>query len=175
MTISIVLDTETTGLLLPKTAALEKQPRIIELAFSRIEGGKVISEHEWMLDPEVLLDEKITKITGIKQEDLVGKPKFREVLAEVEDAIAGADVLIAHNAPFDSGMLSNELARCARTGFPWPASVMCTVQEFYHLKGRRLKLTDLYELKLGRKLEQTHRALDDVRALVEILQAEGMV
>jgi DNA polymerase III epsilon subunit-like protein len=173
--ISIVLDTETTGLLLPKGADLEKQPRIIELAFARLEHGKVVSQHEWLIDPECEIGEKITKITGIKQEDLEGKPKFREILADVEEAIAGADVLIAHNAPFDSGMLANELARCARTGFPWPTSVMCTVQEFYHLKGRRLKLGDLYELKLGKKMESAHRAMGDVMALVEILQAERMV
>lgn len=173
--ISIVLDTETTDLLLPKSAGLDKQPRIIELAFARVEDGKIVSQHEWLLDPECEISETITKITGIKPEDLVGKPKFREVLGDIEEAIAGADTLICHNAPFDSGMLANELERCARTGFPWPKNVMCTVQEFHHLKGRRLKLTQLYEMKLGKALQQSHRAMDDVMALVEILQAEGLV
>lgn len=173
--ISIILDVETTGLLLPRTADIKKQPRIIELAFARIEDGKVVSEHEWLLDPECELPAIITKITGVKPEDLVGKPKFREILGEVEEAISGADQLITHNAPFDTGMLITELELCARTGFPWPETIICTVAEHMHLKGRRLKLTELYEMCFDRKLEQKHRALDDVRALVEICIKQGIV
>jgi len=174
MTIALVFDTETTGLLLPKVADLSKQPRIIELALVRIEHGKIVSEHEWLIDPECPLPAVITKITGLTDDDLKGKPKFRQLLGEIEEAFAGADLLIAHNAPFDVGVLTTELQRCERTGFPWPAETLCAVQEFMHLKGRRLKLTQLYELKLGKDLKQTHRALDDVFALAEICIKEGL-
>lgn len=172
--ISLILDTETTGLLLPKTAELSKQPRIIELAIARIEDGRVVSEHEWLIDPECELTAEITKINGITNDMVSGKPKFRQLLAEIEEAFSGADQLIAHNSPFDVGMLEVELDICARTGFPWPKSIICTVQEHHHLFGRRLKLTELYKLKLGRELAQTHRALDDVRALAEICIAERL-
>ena len=174
MTIALIFDTETTGLLLPKAADLNKQPRIIELALARVEHGKIVSEHEWLIDPECVISAEITKITGITNEMVAGKQKFRELLGEIEEAFAGADTLIAHNAPFDVGMLTTELQRCERTGFPWPLATMCTVQEFMHLKGRRLKLTQLYELKLGKVLAQTHRALDDVIALAEICVKEGL-
>jgi DNA polymerase III epsilon subunit family exonuclease len=173
--ISIVLDTETTGLLLPKTADLDKQPCIIELAMAKFENGKLIGEFSELIDPEREFDPIITKITGIKPEDLIGKPKFRQLLPKIEDFMAGADVLYTHNAPFDKGMLENELERCARTGFPWPERTVCTVQEFLHLKGFRLKLPQLYELKLNKVLQQSHRAMDDVMALAEILLVEGML
>lgn len=172
--ITLVFDTETTGLLLPSTADLSQQPRIIELAVARIEDGKVISEHSWLMNPERKLEDIITKITGLKDADLEGQPLFRQLLPEIEEAFAGADTLVAHNAPFDVGMMTNELRLCERTGFPWPSNTLCTGQEFSHLKGRRLRMTELYELKLGRPLAQTHRALDDVRALVEILLAENL-
>ena len=171
---TIVFDTETTGLLLPKTAELSKQPRIIELAIAVVEDGKVVSEHEWLIQPECPLPAIITKITGLKDEDLIGKPLFRQILGEIEEIFGKANAIIAHNAAFDVGMLTSELARCARTGFPWPEHTICTVQEHMHLKGRRLKMTELYELKLGKKLEQKHRAIDDVRALVEIVLKEGL-
>lgn len=174
MTVSLIIDCETSGLLLPKTAELNKQPRIIELALARIENGKIISEHEWMIDPECEITPEITKITGITNQMLEGKPKFRQLLAEIEDAFADADQLIAHNSPFDVGMLETELAICARTGFPWPKTIICTVQEHHHLFGRRLKLTELYKLTMGMELAQTHRALDDVRALAEIAIKEGL-
>jgi DNA polymerase III subunit epsilon len=169
MTVEIVVDTETTGLLMPRTADINKQPRIIELAIMRLEDGKIVSEHEWLIDPECEITPEITKITGITNEMIRGMPKFRELLGEIEAAFGGADTFIAHNAPFDKGMIEVELERCARTGFPWPETTLCTVQENFHRKGRRLKLTELYEIVTGQKLAQTHRALDDVRALAEIV------
>lgn len=175
MTISLILDTETTGLLLPKTADLSKQPCIIELAIAKFENGKLIGELSELIDPEREISAEITKITGITNEDVAGKQKFRQLLPQIEDFVAGAEVLYAHNAPFDTGMLSVELERCARTGFPWPPTTICTVQEFMHLKGRRLKLTQLYELKLNKVLKQDHRAMSDVMALAEVLLAEGTI
>jgi len=35
-------------------------------------------------------------------------------------------------------------------------------------------MLELYEAVLGKPLAQTHRALDDVKALVEIIQAEAL-
>jgi len=173
--ISLILDTETTGLLLSKTADLDKQPHIIELAIAKFENGKLIGEFSELIDPECEITAEITKITGITNEDVIGKQKFRQLLQQIEDFVGGADTLYANNAPFDTGMLQVELERCARTGFPWPPATVCTVQEFMHLKGRRLKLTQLYELKLNKVLNQSHRAMDDVMALAEILLAEKML
>lgn len=178
MTISLLLDCETTGLPLPTVADITEQPRIIELAIMRIEDGKIISEREWLLDPERQISAKITKITGITNDDLVGMPKFREVLGEIEEAFSGADQLIAHNAPFDTFLLRTELKLCHANReifFPWPPVTLCTVQEYHHEKGRRLKMTELYKMKIGKALDQAHRALDDVRALAEVCIKEGLV
>jgi len=172
--ISLVFDTETTGLPLPDCADLDKQPRIIELAITRIEDGKIVSEHEWLFNPECKLEAVITKITGLTDEDLADKPKFAEMLPEIIATFAGAEQLIAHNAPFDVGLLGFELKRASCTAFLWPPTTICTVQEFLHEKGRRLKLTELYKMKMGNELKQTHRALDDVRALTEICIKEGI-
>ena len=51
--------------------------------------------------------------------------------------------------------------------FPFPPNQVCTVDSTMHMKGRRLKLLELYEITQGKPLAQTHRALDDVRALWE--------
>jgi DNA polymerase III epsilon subunit family exonuclease len=175
--IAAIIDTETTGLTLPSAADIAKQPRIIELAVARVDADthKVVSTHEWLIWPEQDVSAEITKITGITNDMLKGKPQFRQVLGEIEEAFGGADLLIAHNAPFDVSCLQYELDRCARTCFPWPKETICTVQEYYHIEGRRLKLTELYLKKVGRELHQSHRALDDVLALVEILIADGVL
>lgn len=167
---AVIFDTETTGLLLPSSAPLEKQSRIIELGVIVVIDGKLASEHNWLINPEMEISAEITKITGITNEDLVGKPLFRQLLGEIEEVFGGSDYGFAHNAPFDVGMLSNELLRCARTGFPWPANTICTAQEFTPLMGKRPRLIHLYEKIMGRPLAQTHRALDDAMAVFEVLE-----
>lgn len=169
----ITFDTETTGLLLPSSSPLKDQPRIIELGVAVIEDGVLVGEHNWLIDPECEITAEITKITGITNDDVKGKPKFRELLEEIEPVFAGSKYGIAHNAPFDVGMLTNELLLCARTGFPWPETVICSAQEYTHFLGYRPRLINLYEHIMGCKLEQTHRALDDALALHSILEKDG--
>lgn len=176
----IAFDTETTGLLMPSAAELKTQPKIIELGLIVIEAtddgssGAVTGEHVWLINPGEQITDEITKITGITNDVLIGKPRFEEVLPELERLFLGAYGLIAHNLPFDLGMLLTELRRCGREhSFPYPPRHLCTVSAYGHLKGHNLKLTDLYEKIIGKPLAQTHRALDDARALVEIVMKEG--
>jgi DNA polymerase-3 subunit epsilon len=175
MMISLVFDTETTGLPLPSIAPLEKQPKIIELAIQRFEDGKLISKLEWLINPGEPLTEEIVKITGITDADLEGKPSFKDLLEEIKTAFAGADFLYAHNAWFDTSLMNFELSRIECTDFPWPTETVCTVAAFQHLFGRRAKLIELYHKILDKELFQKHRAQSDVDALVEILLHEGLL
>ena len=171
--IALIFDTETTGLPLPRIADLNKQPKIIELAIAKFIDGKPAGKYSWLIDPQEPLEAVITKITGLTDEDLKGKPNFAEILSEVVEVFTGADEMIAHNLPFDQSLLEFELARLKCEDFPWPVIKICTVQEYRHRFGRYVKLTELYESILLKPLAQTHRAMDDVDALVELLVADG--
>lgn len=172
----LIFDTETTGLLLPRTADLKSQPKIIEVGIIEIANGKIKGEHTWLIYPGEQITEEITKITGLKNDDLVGKPIFADILPELEAVFLGADGLVCHNAPFDVGMLVTELRRLGREfQFPYPPRQLCTVSAYAFLKGHNLKLTDLYKHVMGKELKQTHRALDDARALAEIVIKEGVL
>lgn len=170
---AIIFDTETTGLLLPSSAPLEKQPRIIELGAILVstETG-IVGELTQLINPEMEISAEITKITGITNEDLVGKPTFKEYLPTLRAFFDGADMLICHNAPFDSGMLRNDLKRAGCDDFPWPAETICTAQEYTPVVGKRPRLLQLYEIIMGKPLAQTHRALDDAMAVYEILDKD---
>lgn len=173
--ITLVYDTETTGLLKPQVSDLSQQPKIIEFALVEIDQSyERVGEHSWMIHPGEDITPEITKITGITNDDLRGKPSFLQVLPEIEQAFFGRHRVMAHNLPFDWGMLTNELKRLGREfAFPYPPIQQCTVQLASDLIfGRRAKMTELYEKTLGRPLAQTHRALDDVNALVEIISAQ---
>lgn len=166
---AIIFDTETTGLLLPSKAPLEKQPRIIELGALAVSKDGIIGELSQLLDPQVEITAEITKITGITNEDLVGKPTFAEFLPQLADFFRGADFLICHNAPFDTGMLRNDLKRAGCEDFPWPTETLCTAQEYTALLGKRPSLKVLYQHIIGEPLAQTHRALDDAAAVHAVL------
>lgn len=170
---SLVFDTETTGLLRPEVSDLEKQPKIIEFALCELDRHyEVVDKHTWLINPGELITEEITKITGLTNDDLKDAPRFIEVLPEIIAVFKGADRVIAHNAPFDHSMLVNDLRRIGLDHkFPYPPEWVCTVQLAQELiYGRRARMIELYKDTMGCELDQTHRALDDVMALVEIVR-----
>lgn len=170
---TLVFDTETTGLLKPDVSDLSKQPKIIEFALCELDRHySVVAQHTWLINPAEPITEEITKITGLTNDDLKDKPQFIEVLPEIRKVFTGADRVIAHNCPFDHRMLINDLKRLGlEYKFPYPSEWVCTVhlaQELIY--GRRARMIELYKDTMGRELQQTHRALDDVMALVEIVR-----
>lgn len=172
----LVWDTETTGLLMHPSVELHKQPKIIEFGAARLscKDGSLLGTTSIMINPSVPLEAIIVKITGITDDQLVGAKTFAEALPEIRAVFAQCQLMFAHNIPFDRGMLANELKRVNVTDFPWPEKALCTVGLFKEVWGRNPKMTELYEHVMGKPLAQTHRALDDVMALVEIVQKEEL-
>lgn len=178
----IVLDTETTGLLLPSCASADEQPRIIDFAAVKVDRrtGRETARLSLLIHPSCTLPSEITKITGYTDKDLAQAPRFAACARTITNFFLGERCMLAHNMPFDKGMLYWELVRIGlETSFPWPPQQLCTVQmyaeEFFgHAGGRGPKLITLYETKLGRKLEQKHTAMADVEALLEIVRQERL-
>lgn len=169
----IIFDTETTGLLKPEIADLAAQPHIIEIAMAKVDKKyKVVDQYEALLKPGEPIDEELHKrITGLTNADLEDKPSFLDLLDELTEFVLGEEKILAHNAAFDMGVLICELRRVGREyQFPYPPDQICSVNETYHLKGKRLRLVDLYEKVVGKKLKQKHRAMSDVLALLEVVK-----
>ncbi|MFZ2619279.1 MAG: DNA polymerase III subunit epsilon [Alphaproteobacteria bacterium] len=100
----IVFDTETTGL------SAQGGHRIFEIGMveldSRMPTGRTFHHY---LDPERELSPDSIRITGVTDAQLVGKPYFRDIAADLL-AFVGDSPLIAHNAGFDMSFLNNELS-----------------------------------------------------------------
>ena len=179
--LSCIFDTETTGIPKHPNAKDEIQPRVIEFgAVLANEKGEIIDEMSLLFNPQEPLEEIITRITGLTDEDLADAPLFEVKAHDIARFISKADVLIAHNLPFDKTMMELEINRCDASkvpfaGFPWPEIAICTVQEHADEWGYRPKLIELYEHYTGEKLEQTHRAIDDVKALLSVCQKSGLL
>lgn len=173
----IVWDTETTGLLKPEALGAASQPQIIDFAGVKIDNrtGEEIDRLEILINPGVPIPPEITKITGYKDSDFIGAAGFGSAVRRIAEFFHAERAMLAHNLSFDKGMLYWELVRLDLvTSFPWPSQQFCTVVLAQDEFGRRLKMTELYERKTGKKLEQKHTAMADVEALLEIVRADKL-
>lgn len=173
---TLVFDTETTGIPRHPRAKDSVQPRIIEWGGVLVnEHGDVLDELDVLINPGQPLPPEITKITGITDDDLDGQPTFPEVAPQLRNMFERADTLLAHNLPFDRTMMELDLARAGITDWPWPPRNVCTVQEHAEEWGYRPNLKKLYQWYFNEPLAQSHRALDDVHALARIAIAAGVL
>lgn len=165
----IIMDFETSGLVLPSIANKEKQPRATEIGAIKTDGQTIGGQLSQLIYPDCDITEEITKITGITNAMLKGQPRFAEYLPQLKDFFHDSEMMIAHNAPFDRAILEYELHRAGCTDFPWPTEIICTAQEYAIRFGYNPHMKELYEKIIGEPLDQKHRALDDVIDLWSVL------
>lgn len=94
----IVFDLETTGL------SANDGDSIIEIGAVKLANGEIIDRFDELVNPNRLLDPKITEITSITDDMLKGKPNEREVVLRFMDW-CGNTTMVAHNARFDLSFL----------------------------------------------------------------------
>ena len=155
-----IIDIETTG-------GMARRDKITEIAVVIHDGNQIIETFESLLDPERPIPFNITRITGITDEMVAGKPKFYEVAKQIVQMTEGA-VFVAHNVRFDYGFIREEFRRL---GFTYTRQQLCTVRL------SRKSFPGLRSYSLGNlirhfniKVEARHRAMADTMATVEIFE-----
>lgn len=104
----IFLDTETTGL-----NALGGD-RIVEIGCVEMIGRRLSgNDRHFYLNPQRASHPDALRVHGLSEEFLADKPLFVDVVDELLQYLAGAEIVI-HNAAFDIGFLDEELRRCKR-------------------------------------------------------------
>jgi DNA polymerase III epsilon subunit-like protein len=167
---ALVLDTETTGLIQNHTVRRALWPEIIEFASVALdwESGEESDHYSTLIKPSKKLDPKIVEITHLTDDALADQQPFSALAGEIRRRIESADLIIAHNASYDTEMLSMEFERIDQK-VAWPRS-LCTVEQSINLKGHRLTLSELHEHLFGLEHQDAHRAATDVKALVRIVK-----
>lgn len=89
----VCLDLETTGL-------DPKKNKIIEIGAIKVVNGEITKQMETFVNPGVKLEERITQLTGIREEQLRNAPQIQEVLPELLSFV-GEDILLGHSILFD--------------------------------------------------------------------------
>src|SRR3990172_9266134 len=95
------LDVETTGL------DCQNGDRVCEIGLLKRKSQKTIDSYTTLIDPECEVSEGASRVNGITNDMLKGKPKFSEV-AEFILKFIGDAAMVCHNAPFDLGFLNQE-------------------------------------------------------------------
>ena len=156
-----VFDVETTGSFLGKD-------RVIQIGFLKIFQDGSVYEKQIDIDPEMDIPKEATNVHGITNDDLAGKPKFRQIAKQLEtDVFSGSD-LCGYNVKFDIGFVNEEFKRAL--GRKVLDEEMCIVDPFrifIAMEGRGL--SDAVKFFLGEELTNAHTALADARATARVL------
>lgn len=99
----IVLDTETTGM------SPQQGHRVIEIGCLELDNRRLTGRSfHYYLQPDREIEAEAIAVHGITNEQLVGMPRFADILPAFLEFVGGAELII-HNAPFDIGFLDHEV------------------------------------------------------------------
>lgn len=157
----IVFDFETTGF----NAHLGDS--IIEFGACMVKQGQVIDTFSELVDPKRKLPAVITEVTGIKDEDLVGKRHEDQVVADFKEWIKDYPV-VAHNAKFDYSFIKEAYEKALLGTFDNMVIDTLELSRALHPEWSQHNLKRLSR-KYKIKLDNHHRALDDAIATSELL------
>ena len=164
----VLLDTETTGL-------QYSRDEIIEFSAVVLEKQGVVREYDQLitLSPGGFIPPKIQQLTGISEMDIRerGIPKTR-LCRDIAEMIGGNTLLLAYNAHFDLSFLYYLLLR---DGDPMilkgkdKLDLLTVYRDRRSFPHRLANAIDAYGL--SGKVVNSHRAIDDVLATVEVMKA----
>lgn len=154
----ICFDIETTGL----SAVRDK---ITEIGAVKVENGIITDTFSTFANPEMPIPQKITQLTGITDDMVKDAPSQSEAVGAFLE-FAGDNVLVAHNAPFDTSFIAKA---CEDMGREYNYTSIDTVAI------SRAVLTDIKNCKLDTVAKflrlgdfNHHRATDDAEMLARI-------
>ena len=154
----VCFDLETTGL-------YATNDRITEIGAVKVQNGKIVDSFSTFADPERPIPAKVIQLTGITDSMVKGAPSQREAVQQFLE-FCGDAVLVAHNAPFDTGFIRKV---CQDNGMEYNYTSVDTVAI------ARKILPDINNVKLDTLAKHFrlgkfnhHRAVDDAEMLTNI-------
>ena len=154
----VVFDLETTGF-------SNINDKITEIGAVKIRGFEIVDRFSELVNPEKDISYRVQELTGITNEMVKDKPTIEEILPKFMEFV-GDDVLVAHNADFDTGFI---MQKCKEQGLEYKNKKVDT------LMLARIMLPNLKRYKLdkvakevGVQLLNHHRAVDDAEATANI-------
>lgn len=154
----ICFDIETTGL----SASRDK---ITEIGAVKVVNGEITDTFSTFANPEMPIPQKITQLTGITDDMVKDAPSQSDAVSAFLE-FAGDNVLVAHNAPFDTSFIRNASENMGREyNYTSIDTVAISRAILPDIKNCKLDTVAKY-LRLGDF--NHHRATDDAEILAKI-------
>jgi DNA polymerase-3 subunit epsilon len=99
----VAFDIETTGF-------LPRVDQIVEIAGARFVNGNLVETFKSLVDPKVMIPANASRVHGITDDMVLGQPQIPEVMEKFAE-FCGSDVLVAHNAPFDTEFIRADVEK----------------------------------------------------------------
>ena len=167
-----LFDTETTGLLFNRDEIIEFAAVVLEKR-----NGEVVVTEEYdeliTLSPGGFVPTQIEALTGITNQDIRerGIPKTR-VCCDIARMMAGNTLLLAYNAHFDLSFLFYMLLRDGDIRILKGKDKLDLLTVYKDRRSYPHKLCNAIDAYgLSGKVVNSHRAVDDVLATVEVMKA----
>lgn len=157
----VVFDFETTGLKLDGT------DKIIEIGAVKLKKGKIEEQFSTLINPQMKIPPDSTKKHGIKDQDVLDKPTYEQVLPDFYKFTRNC-VLAGYNIINFDMIFLNYFGKKCRYNFD------NEVLDVYTLALKEVKGVKNYKLgtiaeKLGVTLDNAHRAVFDTIATAEVM------
>lgn len=160
----VFFDVESTGLNIIKD-------RILQIALIKYKPNEPEPEEiKMLINPGIPIGEEAMKVHGITPEDVANKPTFPQVAKELFEFIGDADLGGYNSIRFDIPMLMEEFDRA---GFEFELdnrNLIDMQRLFYKMEPRTLSAA--LKFYCGKKIENAHDALADVKATVDVLKGQ---
>src|SRR5688572_9789738 len=156
-------DLETTGINITND-------RIIEIAVIKLMPNGEVQKKSSLVNPGITISPESTAIHGISNEDVLGKPSFKDVAKDYAKFFEGADLSGFAILKFDIPMLVEEFLR-AGVEFDYSRKKIIDAQKIFHLMEKRT-LSAAYKFYVNKDLEDSHTAEADTQASMEVLLAQ---
>ncbi len=168
----VLFDTETTGLIYHRDEIIEFAAVVVEQRNGEI---TVVEEYDELiaLSPGGFVPPQIQQLTGISNEDLQarGIPK-EQLCADIARMLTGNTLLLAYNAHFDLSFLFYLLLRSGDPTILKGKDKLDLLTVYKDRHSYPHKLCNAIEVYgLSGKVVNSHRAVDDVLATVEVMKA----
>ena len=168
----MLFDTETTGLQFARDEIIEFAAIVVE---NREGKATVVEEYDQLiaLSPGGFVPPKIEQLTGISTQDLRerGLPKTR-VARDIAQMFRGNTLLLAYNAHFDLSFLFYFLLRHGDAAILKGKDKIDLLTVYRDRRSYPHRLTHAIDsYGLSGKVVNSHRAVDDVLATLEVMRA----
>ncbi len=144
--------------------------RILEIAVVKLMPNGEVLRKTTMINPQIPIPLETSLIHGIYDKDVADKPAFKEVAKEYAKFFEGSDLSGFNVLKFDIPLLVEEFLRVG-VEFDYSKKKIIDAQRIFHLMEKRT-LSAAYKFYLDKELKDSHTAVADAEACLDILQAQ---